>query len=57
MDAKFQEVRDPKTNRLSCKCCKKDGIIEIRQKGRTMQIKVPPGTTIEFIFNDSDPAA
>lgn len=57
MNASSEEIRDPKTHRLFLTCCEEDGIIQIKQKNRTMQIKVPPGTPIEFIFDDNDPAA
>jgi len=57
MEAKFQEVRDPKTHRLSGVYCQEDGIFESRQKGRILRIQFPPGTPLQFIFADSEPAA
>lgn len=56
MGIKHKEIRDPKTNRLLGIYCQEDGIFESRQKGRTMRIKFPLGTPIEFIFRDSEPA-
>lgn len=57
MEAKFQEVRDPKTHRLLGVYCQEDGVFESRQKGRIMRIRFPPGTPLQFIFADSEPAA
>ncbi len=57
MNTRFQEIRDPKTHRLLGIYCQEDGIFESRQKGRVMRIHFPPGTPIEFIFSDSEPAA
>ena len=57
MKARFQEVRDPKTYRLLGVYCQEDGVFESRQKGRIMRIQFPPGTPIQFIFDDSEPAA
>lgn len=57
MDAIFKEVRDPETHRLLGIYYQEDGVFESRQKGRIMHIQFPPGTPIEFIFADSEPAA
>lgn len=57
MEAIFQEVRDPKTNRLFGVYCQEHGIFEIRQKGRVMRIHFPPGTPIQYIFDDIKYAA
>lgn len=57
MDASFKEIRDPETHRLLGVYRQEDGIFESRQKGRVMRIRFPPGTPIEFIFGDSEPAA
>ncbi len=57
MKANPQEIRDPKTHRLLGVYRQEDGIFETRQKGRTMRIRFPPDTPIQFIFADSEPAA
>lgn len=57
MKARFQEVRDPKTHRLLGMYCQEAGIFEIRQKGRIIRIHFPPGTPLQFICVDSEPAA
>ena len=57
MDTRFKEIRDPKTHRLLGIYCQEDGIFESRQKGRVMRIRFPPGTPIEVIFDDIEPAA
>lgn len=57
MDAILKEVRDPKTHRLQGIYRQEDGIFESKQKGRIMRIQFPPGTQIEFIFADGEPAA
>lgn len=57
MEVRFQEVRDPKTHRLLGVYCQEDGVFESRQKGRIMRICFPPGTPIQFICVDSEPAA
>jgi len=57
MKARFQEVRDPKTHRLLGVYCQEDGFFESRQKGRLLRIQFPPGTPLQFIFADSEPAA
>lgn len=57
MDANFKEIRDPETHRLLGVYYQEDGVFESRQKGRIMRIQFPPGTQIEFIFADSEPAA
>ena len=57
MNVEIKEVRDPKTHRLQGIYRQEDGIFESRQKGRIMRIQFPPGTPIEFIFADSEPAA
>lgn len=56
MNVKIKEVRDPKTHRLQGIYRQEDGIFESRQKGRIMRIQLPPGTPIEFLFADSEPA-
>lgn len=57
MDTNAQEIRDPKTHRLQGIYRQEDGIFEIRGKGRVMRIQLPPGTPIEFFFDDGEPAA
>lgn len=57
MDTRFKEIRDPKTHRLLGIYYQEDGIFESRQKGRVMRIHFPPGTPIEVIFDDIEPAA
>lgn len=57
MNAKIQEIRDPKTHRLFGIYYQEKGIYEVKLKERGMKIKVPPGTPIEFVFTDSETAA
>lgn len=57
MNGKIQEIRDPKTHRLLGIYYQEEGIYESMQKGRVMRMKVPPGTPIEFFFDDTEPAA
>lgn len=57
MNIEIKEVRDPKTHRLQGIYCQEDGIFESKQKGRIMRIQFPPGTPIEFFFDDGEPAA
>jgi len=57
MNTRYQEIRDPKTHRLLGIYCQEDGIFESKQKGRTMRLQFPPGTPIEVIYSDSEPAA
>lgn len=52
MTTKTQEIRDPITHRLLGIYCQEAGIFENRQKGRIMRIQFPPGTSIQFIFDD-----
>ena len=57
MNAKIQEIRDPKTHRLLGIYYQEEGIYEVKQKGRVMRIRFPPDTPIEFLFTDSETAA
>lgn len=57
MKAKFQGIHDPQTHRLFGMYCQETGIFESKQKGRTLQIRFPPGTPLQFIFADSDSVA
>lgn len=59
MKAKFQEVRDREyRNKLACIYYPESGVVEIKLFGcRIMRIRFPPGTPIQFIFDDSEPAA
>lgn len=57
MNVNIQEIRDPKTHRLHGIYCQEEGIYESKQKGRVMQIWLPPGTTIKFVFADSENVA
>ena len=57
MNTRFIRIEDPKTNRLLGIYYAENGIFESKQKGRVMRIHFPPGTPIEFIFSDNDPAA
>ncbi len=57
MDTNAQEIRDPKTHRLSGIYYQEEGIYESRLKGRVIGIRFPPGTPIEFFFDDTEPAA
>ena len=52
MTTKTQEIRDPITHRLLGIYCQEAGIFESRQKKRVMRIQFPPGTLIQFIFDD-----
>lgn len=56
MNIKFKRIEDPKTNRLLGIYYEESGIFESKQKGRVMRIRFPPGTPIEFIFSDNEPA-
>lgn len=57
MNTKIQEIRDPKTHRLFGIYYQEKGIYEDKQKQRSMKIKLPPDTPIEFLFTDIDPVA
>lgn len=56
MNVKIKEVRDPKTHRLLGVYYQEDGVFESKQKGRIMRLRFPPGTPIEFIFDDNEAA-
>lgn len=53
MNTKYQEIRDPQTNRLLGIYYQKEGVFEIRQKHRVALIKLPPNATPQFEFSDS----
>lgn len=59
MDAIAKKIRDREyRNKLACIHYPEVGVIEIKLFGcRVMRIRFPPGTPIQFFFNDSDPAA
>lgn len=57
MNAKIQEIRDPKTHRLLGIYCQEDGTYESMLKGRVMQMQFQPGTLVEFSFTDVKPVS
>lgn len=53
MNTKYQEIRDPQTNRLLGVYYREEGVFEIRQKHRAVQIRLPPNTMPQFEFSNS----